>query len=219
VLVVYLKPIMPRLAAGAERFLGLEPQSWDDVASPLLGTTIAGYEPLATRVDTAAVKALLTASVENLKVTGIPTDAAAPATAAGVPAASGTQAAVAPVAASGSDPATAPPRLPNASIDDFSRIDLRIARIEAAELVDGADKLLRLTVDLGGERRTVFAGIRQAYAPEALVGRLTVVVANLEPRKMRFGMSEGMVLAAGPGGKHVFLLSPDSGAEPGMKVK
>jgi methionyl-tRNA synthetase len=109
--------------------------------------------------------------------------------------------------------------VPSISIDDFGRIDLRIARITAAELVEGADKLLRLTVDIGAERRTVFAGIRQAYAPEQLVGRLTVVVANLEPRKMRFGMSEGMVLAAGPGGKDIFLLSPDSGAEPGMKVK
>ena len=92
--------------------------------------------------------------------------------------------------------------------------------MQSAELVEGADKLLKLTVDLGGdERRTIFAGIRQAYAPEQLVGRLTVVVANLEPRKMRFGMSDGMVLAAGPGGKDIFLLSPDPGAAPGMKVK
>jgi methionyl-tRNA synthetase len=105
------------------------------------------------------------------------------------------------------------------SIDDFARVDLRIARIVEAGPVDGADKLLRLVVDLGTERRTVFAGIRQAYAPEALVDRLTVVVANLAPRKMRFGTSEGMVLAAGPGGSDIFLLSPDSGAEPGMKVK
>ena len=98
-------------------------------------------------------------------------------------------------------------------------MDLRIARIVEAAPVDGADKLLRLVVDLGTERRTVFAGIRQAYAPEALVGRLTVVVANLAPRKMRFGTSEGMVLAAGPGGSDIFLLAPDTGAEPGMKVK
>jgi methionyl-tRNA synthetase len=105
------------------------------------------------------------------------------------------------------------------SIDDFAKVDLRIARIVEAAPVEGADKLLRLVVDLGTERRTVFAGIRQAYAPEALVGRLTVVVANLAPRKMRFGTSEGMVLAAGPGGSDIFLLSPDAGAEPGMKVK
>jgi methionyl-tRNA synthetase len=205
-LVVYLKPIMPRLAAGAERFLGLAPQQWDDVAQPLLGTTIGSYEPLATRVDPAATKALVDASADNLKPSGIPTAAGT------APTAVASKAGVGPAAP---DPAG----VPSISIDDFGRIDLRIARIAAAELVDGADKLLKLTVDLGAERRTVFAGIRQAYSPEQLVGRLTVVVANLEPRKMRFGMSEGMVLAAGPGGKDIFLLSPDTGAEPGMKVK
>jgi methionyl-tRNA synthetase len=205
-LVVYLKPVMPRLAAGAERFLGLAPQQWEDVAQPLLGTTIGSYEPLATRVDPAATKALVDASAENLKPSGMPT------------AAGTAPAAVAPKTAGGAA-APDPAGVPGISIDDFGRIDLRIARIAAAELVEGADKLLKLTVDLGSERRTVFAGIRQAYSPEQLVGRLTVVVANLEPRKMRFGMSEGMVLAAGPGGKEIFLLSPDSGAEPGMKVK
>jgi methionyl-tRNA synthetase len=205
-LVVYLKPIMPRLAAGAERFLGLAPQQWDDVAQPLLGTTIGSYEPLATRVDPAATKALVDASAENLKPSGMPT-AAGTAPAAVAP--------KTPASPAAPDPAGAP----SITIDDFGRIDLRIARIAAAELVEGADKLLKLTVDLGSERRTVFAGIRQSYSPEQLVGRLTVVVANLEPRKMRFGMSEGMVLAAGPGGKDIFLVSPDSGAEPGMKVK
>ena len=97
--------------------------------------------------------------------------------------------------------------------------DLRVARVLAAETVEGVDKLLRLTLDLGGETRTVFAGIRSAYDAAALVGRLTVVVANLAPRKMRFGVSEGMVLAAGPGGADIFLLSPDEGAVPGMRVK
>jgi methionyl-tRNA synthetase len=106
------------------------------------------------------------------------------------------------------------------AIEDFAKVDLRIARIESAERVEGADKLLKLQVDLGdGGRRTIFAGIRSAYEPQALVGRLTVVVANLAPRKMRFGLSEGMVLAAGPGGEEIFLLSPDAGATPGMKVK
>ena len=187
---------MPQLAAAAERFLGLGPQSWDDLAEPLLDRTIGAYEPLATRVDPAATKALVAASVENLKPAGLPS-AAQPAAV----------------------PATAAPALPGVSIEDFARVDLRIARIDAAELVEGADKLLKLTVDLGGERRTVFAGIRQAYEPHKLVGRLTVVVANLEPRKMRFGVSEGMVLAAGPGGTDIFLLAPDAGATPGMKVK
>ena len=105
------------------------------------------------------------------------------------------------------------------TVEDFGKIDLRVAKIVAAEAVDGADKLLRLTLDLGENQRTVFAGIRSAYAPETLAGRLTVVVANLKPRKMRFGTSEGMVLAAGEGDKEIFLLSPDSGARPGMKVK
>jgi methionyl-tRNA synthetase len=177
VLIVYLKPIMPRLAAGAERFLGLPPQAWSDVAMPMLGGTIATYEPLATRVDTAATSALLEASAENLKATPV----------------------AAPTVAAAARPQS--------------------VSIVTAELVEGADKLLRLTVDVGDDRRTVFAGIRQAYAPEQLVGRLTVVVANLEPRKMRFGVSEGMVLAAGPGGSDIFLLSPDAGAAAGMKVK
>jgi methionyl-tRNA synthetase len=117
---------------------------------------------------------------------------------------------------------TAAPAAPAAllAIEEFAKVDLRIARIDAAETVDGADKLLRLEVDLGeGGKRTIFAGIRSAYEPQALVGRLTVVVANLAPRKMRFGVSEGMVLAAGPGGQEIFLLSPDAGATPGMKVK
>ena len=198
VLVQYLKPVLPRLAAAAGRFLGATATLWDDAASPLLGTRIEPYEPLATRVDPAAVLRLLAASSESLKPAGngiLPGAAAAPATPAGASA------------------------LPRISIDEFGRLDLRVARIEAAERVEGADKLLRLTVDLGGERRNVFAGIRAAYDPEQLVGRLAVVVANLEPRKMPFGTSEGMVLAAGPGGEDVFLIAPDQGAAPGMQVK
>jgi methionyl-tRNA synthetase len=105
------------------------------------------------------------------------------------------------------------------SIDDFMNIDLRIARIDKAEPVEGADKLLALTLDLGDATRNVFAGIKAAYEPDSLVGRHVVVVANLAPRKMRFGVSEGMVLAAGPGGEDIFLLSPDDGAAPGMRVK
>ena len=104
-------------------------------------------------------------------------------------------------------------------IEDFARIDLRVARIDKAEPVEGADKLLRLTLDLGDESRVVFAGIKAAYEPAALEGRLVVAVANLKPRKMRFGTSAGMVLAAGPGGEDIFLLSVDSGAEPGMRIK
>jgi methionyl-tRNA synthetase len=105
------------------------------------------------------------------------------------------------------------------SYDEFAKIDLRIARIDKAEAVEGADKLLRLELSLGGETRHVFAGIRSAYAPESLEGRLTVMVANLAPRKMRFGVSEGMVLAAGPGGSDLWILQPDAGAQPGMRIK
>ena len=105
------------------------------------------------------------------------------------------------------------------SFDDFAKIDLRVARIVKAEHVEKADKLLQLTLDLGGDTRNVFAGIKSAYQPEDLEGKLTVMVDNLAPRKMRFGMSEGMVLAAGPGGSDLFILNPDDGAEPGMKVK
>jgi methionyl-tRNA synthetase len=106
------------------------------------------------------------------------------------------------------------------SIDDFMRVDLRVAKILSADLVAGADKLLKLRLDVGElGLRDIFAGIRAAYEPASLVGRLIVVVANLEPRKMRFGVSEGMMLAAGPGGKDIFVLSPDSGAAPGMRVK
>jgi methionyl-tRNA synthetase len=116
-------------------------------------------------------------------------------------------------------PLTKDPIADTIDINDFAKVDLRIARIAKASPVEGADKLVQLTLDLGGETRNVFAGIKSAYSPEDLEGRLTVMVANLAPRKMRFGVSEGMVLAAGPGGKDLFILSPDSGAEPGMKVK
>lgn len=128
-----------------------------------------------------------------------------------------TRAAGAPPAGTGAGDAPA-----TISIDDFARIDLRVARIVGADHVDGADKLLRLTLDTGTGTRTVFAGIRSAYDPAALVGRLTVVVANLAPRKMKFGLSEGMILAASdPAGRSpgIFLLAPDSGAQPGMRVK
>jgi methionyl-tRNA synthetase len=108
---------------------------------------------------------------------------------------------------------------PMINIDDFGKVDLRIAKIVNAEHVEGADKLLKLTLDLGGETRTVFAGIKSAYDPETLKGRLTVMVANLAPRKMKFGVSEGMVLAASGDGPGLFLLAPDSGAQPGMRVK
>jgi len=215
VLALYLKPVMPRLAAGAERFLGLPAQTWADSTKALLGTAINTYEPLATRVDPAAIKGLLAAASESLKPSGIPGAAAATA----APQASASKPARE-VTGKPAEPAPEAAAAGMLSIDEFAKVDLRIARIDSAELVEGADKLLKLGVDLGdGGKRTIFAGIRSAYEPEKLVGRMTVVVANLAPRKMRFGTSEGMVLAAGPGGKDIFLLSPDTGATPGMKVK
>ncbi|MCU0975876.1 MAG: methionine--tRNA ligase [Steroidobacteraceae bacterium] len=190
VLMAYLKPVLPDMAVRAEAFLQAPLARWNEVANPLVGTRLRPYEPLATRVEPAQVQAIV--------------DAPKPA----APAKPGPQAA----------PAVAPAAT-EIAIEDFQRVDLRVARIEAAEAVEGADKLLRLTVDVGGERRNVFAGIRKAYDPAALVGRHVVVVANLRPRKMRFGVSEGMVLAAGSGGDDIFLVSPDAGAQPGMQVK
>jgi len=194
-LTVYLKPVLPQLAAAAEQFLNIAPLTWRDSGTLLLDHPIHPYQHLAARVDPKQIAALLDEAKESLKMT---TDTAA-----------------APAAAPGNEAIK-----PEISIDDFGKVDLRIARIVTAGFVEGADKLLQLTVDLGeGKTRNIFAGIRSAYDPKQLEGRLTVVVANLAPRKMKFGLSEGMVLAAGPGGKDLFILSPDSGAQPGMRVK
>lgn len=192
-LAVYLKPVLPRTVTGAEAFLDVEPFAWDTSAAPLLGHTIKPFEHLLTRVEHSAVQALLTDTKEELTTMKDTSSSA--------------------------DPLSTDPIAAEIHYDEFAKIDLRVARIIKAEHVDGADKLLRLTLDLGGERRTVFAGIKSAYAPGDLEGRLTVMVANLAPRKMRFGVSEGMVLAAGPGGKDLWLLAPDEGAPPGSRVK
>ncbi len=191
VLIGYLRPILPGTAEKAEAFLRIEPQQWSHIAQPLLGHQVAKFKPLMTRVDPKKVEAMVAASKEDM--------------------------AAKPQKARKAESEAATPTI---SYDDFAKVDLRIARIEKAERVEGADKLLRLTLDLGREKRNVFAGIKAAYPePEKLEGRLTVMVANLAPRKMKFGVSEGMVLAAGPGGREIFLLSPDEGAKPGMKVK
>jgi methionyl-tRNA synthetase len=190
ILMTYLAPVLPAMAARAEAFLQTR-LDWSTLATPLAGMTIAPFSPLMNRIDPERVDAMIEASKTEAAP---PQPAAAPAKP------------VAPIAA-------------EITIDDFAKIDLRVARVLAAAPVEGADKLLALTLDLGGAQRNVFAGIKSAYAAEALVGRLVVVVANLAARKMRFGVSEGMVLAAGPGGSEIFLLSPDSGAEPGMQVK
>jgi len=190
-LVGYLKPVLPELAARAEDFLRCEPLDWAGLATPLTDHAIAKFKPLMTRIERDTIDAMLEASKSDLA-------AAAPTQPAGPP---------------GGEPIAG-----EIGIEDFARVDLRVARIDAAEHVEGADRLLRLELDLDGDRRRVFAGIRGAYEPEDLVGRLTVVVANLTPRKMRFGVSEGMVLAAGDG-EGIHLLSPDNGARPGMRIK
>jgi methionyl-tRNA synthetase len=205
VLITFLKPVLPAMADRAAVFLGQPLRHWDDVATPLLGSVLATYEPLATRLDPKVVATLIEADVP----------AAAPAAPSTAPTAAAGPAAAA-VAGAKASPAAAPAEI---TVDEFARIDLRVARVVAAEYVDGADKLLKLTVDMGAEQRTVFAGIRSAYTPEQLVGRHVVVVANLKPRKMRFGVSQGMVLAASGDGPGVFLVSPDTGAAAGMAVK
>jgi methionyl-tRNA synthetase len=191
VLMTYLAPVLPFTADRAGAFLGTEVANWREIDKPLLDVPVNAFEPLLTRVDPAKVQAMTEDSKESLQpaVTSL----------------SAEQAAVAELA-------------PEITIDEFTRVDLRIARILAADYVEGADKLLQLTLDIGNETRTVFAGIRSAYDPADLEGRLTVMVANLKPRKMRFGTSEGMVLAAGPGGSDLFILEPDEGATPGQRV-
>ena len=195
VLITYLQPVLPAMATAVESFLNIPTLSWDAIESPLTGHSINKFKPLMTRVEQEKIDAMLEDSKDSL---GTATVAAAPAD---------------------SDTQKTDPIADTISFEDFAKLDLRIARISKATHVEGADKLLQLTLDIGGETRNVFAGIKSAYSPEALEGKLTVMVANLAPRKMRFGISEGMVLAAGPGGSELFVLHPDDGAEPGMRVK
>jgi methionyl-tRNA synthetase len=201
-LTLYLKPIVPALAYDAESLLNFGAMQWHD-AQVLLpdGHRIGAYQHLMTRVDPKQLEALFDTEKESCTVSSTTPSTPAPT-------------AVAPAATAASAPAA------TISIDDFAKIDLRVARIAHAEYVEGADKLLKLTLDVGAfGTRQVFAGIKSAYDPGALIGRLTVMVANLAARKMKFGLSEGMVLAASGEKPGIFLLSPDVGAEPGMKVR
>ena len=207
---IFLKPVLPALAARAEAFLGTPALDWD--ALECHPARIANYEHLMTRIERRQIDALIEANKPSLQPT--------PSSRGGVEA-QGAQVPVSP-ARHAEHQLHAEEKSEIGSvigIEEFSKVDLRIARIANAEHVEGADKLLKLTLDLGGETRTVFAGIKSAYAPETLKGRLTVMVANLAPRKMKFGVSEGMVLAASGDDPGIFLLSPDSGAQPGMRVK
>ena len=195
VLMTYLKPVLPAMAEKAEVFLNTS-LDWTALDGPLTAHSLSKFKPLITRIDPKQVEAMVEESREQE---------------------------VAPAGQAQQAKAQKSEQADSETIEfeDFAKVDLRVAEIVAAEHVEGADKLLRLTLDLGEgrERRQVFAGIKSAYQPDDLVGRLTVMVANLAPRKMRFGVSEGMVLAAGPGGANIYLLEPHAGAAPGMQVK
>jgi methionyl-tRNA synthetase len=224
-LTIYLKPVLPKLAQRAEEFLNVAPLHWPD-AEHLLPPAhlINAYEHLMQRIDPKQIGALVAANRESLEPVAAPVAAqSAVSPAPTIEPHSPQRHAQHQQATEDKTQGQAEPKTQHISIDDFSKVDLRVALIADAQHVEGADKLIRLTLDLGaGGTRNVFAGIKSAYDPAQLVGRLTVMVANLAPRKMKFGMSEGMVLAASdtdgksPG---LFLLSPDSGAQPGMKVK
>jgi methionyl-tRNA synthetase len=200
VLMSYLAPVLPAMADRAGKFLGVSFADWNAISRPLLDSPLQAYEPLALRLDPAVVKQLVATDATAPVKTDAKPQKAKPVTEKTAPAAA--------------------PAAGNITIADFAKLDLRVATVLDAKTVDGSDKLLQLTLDLGTEKRNVFSGIRSAYAdPAKLIGRQVVMIANLEPRKMRFGVSEGMVLCAAPdAGAEVFLLSPDGGATAGMKV-
>nr|MDA3806738.1 methionine--tRNA ligase subunit beta [Thiomicrorhabdus sp.] len=206
VLMSYLTPVLPVTAEKSNDFLNLPHGQWNDIKTPLMNHEISKFKALLTRLEMEPIQKMVDASASSLNTTSTVPDGKK--------------------GDKKSKPAKEVVEKPEfdalaeeISIDDFAKIDLRIAKIINAEAVPEAKKLLKLTLDIGFEQRQVFAGIKSAYEPEALIGKLTVMVANLAPRKMRFGMSEGMVLAAGPGGSDLYILSPDDGATPGMRVK
>ena len=189
-LVLYLKPVMPTLSDKVQHFLQVDHLDYESLNHTLLDHQIEAFTPLITRIEMKDVEAMIQSEVTEIKET---TETS-------------TSGAIEPIEA-------------ECTIDDFAKVDLRVATIVSAEAVEGADKLLKLTLDLGGEQRQVFSGIKAAYRAEDLVGRQTVMIANLAPRKMKFGLSEGMVLAAGPGGSEIYLLEPDQGANAGQRIR
>jgi methionyl-tRNA synthetase len=197
VLMVYLAPVLPQMACKAAAFLGAPLARWNEIDQPLLGTPLANYEPLALRLDPKQVGALVDTASTAEAPKAISND-------------NKTSSKV-----TTPESATTKPLI---SIDDFAKLDLRMARVAEASIVEGSDKLLKLTLELGEQRRTVFSGIRKTYSPESLVGRHVVVVANLAPRKMRFGVSEGMVLCASDEADRLFLLGADEGVTSGLPV-
>jgi methionyl-tRNA synthetase len=194
-LIILLKPVLPRLATQAESFLNVGALNWADLQTDLLGHQINRFEPLMTRIEPVFIERMIEATkqalIEENKINAAVSNSGDPS--------------IEPVAS-------------EINYDDFAKLDFRVARIVAAKRVEKSDKLLQLTLDIGSETRNVFAGLSGAYEPEQLEGKLTVMVANLAPRKMRFGISEGMVLAAGSGDKELYVLHPDSGAKPGMRI-
>ncbi len=195
-LVIYLTPVLPSISEKAEELFGEKITSWDQAKTPLTGIKINKFKHMMARIDIKDVEAMTEESKENNKEETLKSDWD-----------------------DSSEPLENEPIGEEISFDDFMQPDLRVARIIEANEVPEARKLIQLTLSLGGdERRNVFAGIKSAYNPEDLVGRLVIMVANLAPRKMKFGVSEGMVIASGPGGKDVFLISPDEGAQPGQRV-
>lgn len=191
-LVIMLKPVLPKLAAQAEEFLNVENPGWAELGDNLLDHKINRFKPLMTRIEPVFIERMIEATRADL--------------------------AAEQKIQQGSGDSLHEAIAPEINYDDFAKLDLRIAKIVAAKRVEKSDKLLQLTLDIGSETRNVFAGISNAYRPEDLEGKLTVMVANLAPRKMRFGVSEGMVLAAGSGETELYILNPDSGAKPGMRV-
>jgi methionyl-tRNA synthetase len=205
-IVLYLAPVLPQLAEQSRALLGAPLSSWDEAKQPHVAAKLGEFSHLMQRVEMKKLEAM----IEDSKIG----ESSAPSASAGGPE---PQTPAAP--ADDGAALAAEPLAPECTIDDFQKVDLRVARVLAVEHIPEANKLLKLTVSLGGDDvRTIFAGIKAAYAPEQLVGRLVVIVANLAPRKMKFGVSEGMVVAAGAGGKEVYVLSPDSGAKPGHRV-
>jgi methionyl-tRNA synthetase len=197
ILATYLKPVMPNLVTDAEAFLGKE-LTWDNRSELLFGKTVNKFKPLMGRIEQTQIDAIIEEGKQEAAAEAAAKEAAAPKQVE-------TELSKEPLEA-------------EINFDDFAKVDLRIALIVKAEHVEKANKLLKLTLDIGGETRTVFSGIKSAYKPEDLEGKHTVMVANLAPRKMKFGMSEGMVLAAGPGGEEIYLLEPHAGAKPGQRV-
>lgn len=198
--IIYLAPVLPGVKLKTEELLNSKIENWNDAQAPLLGVTIGKFQHMMKRVDEKKVQLMVEESKEE--------------------AAASQNAEAAPAFNDGPEALEKEPMTEeHCTIEDFMKVDMRVARIVEAGHVEGADKLLQLKLSLGGdETRNVFAGIKSVYDPEELVGRLVVCCANLKPRKMRFGLSEGMVLACGPGGKEIFLLNPDDGAKPGMRV-